>query len=255
MAEETDQQNTRDKEMSIWGHLEELRWIVLRSVIGIVLGIIICLIFSDFIVQEIILAPALKTNPPLRLSTTEVFGELSFYMQVAIWGGVILSFPYTITQLWKFIEPALFDKEKKYVRQISFFTVFSFLCGMAFAYFVMLPMMLTFAAEFGSETIMNIPDVNKYLSIFLMIVIISGLIFELPLIAFFLGRLGILTPAFLRHYRRHTLVALLIVAAILSPGGNPVLQVILFVPLWALYEISIMTSALATRKRNAQLNS
>jgi len=251
MAE--DIQNAGEKEMSIWGHLEELRWIVLRSVIGIVLGIIICLIFSDFIVQEIILAPALRTNPPLRLTTTEVFGELSFYMQVAIWGGVILSFPYTITQLWKFIEPALYEKEKKYVRQISFFTVFSFLCGMAFAYFVMLPMMLNFAAEFGTETIMNIPDVGKYLAIFLMIVVISGLIFELPLIAFFLARLGILTPAFLRHYRRHTLIALLIIAAILSPGGNPVLQVILFVPLWALFEISVVTSALATRKRNANL--
>ncbi len=253
MPEETGQQNAREKEMSIWGHLEELRWIVLRSVIGIVLGIIICLIFSDFIVKEIILAPALSTNPPLKLSTTEVFGELSFYMQVAIWGGVILSFPYTLTQLWKFIEPALYDKEKKYVRQISFFTVVSFLCGMAFAYFVMLPMMLTFAAEFGSETIMNIPDVGKYLAIFLMIVIVSGLIFELPLISFFLGRLGILTPAFLRHYRRHTLIALLVVAALLSPGGNPVLQIILFVPLWALFEISIITSGLASRKRKTEL--
>jgi sec-independent protein translocase protein TatC len=251
MADETSEhQNPQEKEMSIWGHLEELRWIVLRSVIGIVLGIIICLIFSDFIVKEIILAPAMKTNPPLRLTTTEVFGELSFYMQVAIWGGVILSFPYTITQLWKFIEPALYEKEKKYVRQISFFTVFSFICGMAFAYFIMLPMMLNFAAEFGSETIMNIPDVGKYLAIFLMIIIVSGLIFELPLISFFLGRLGILTPAFLRHYRRHTLVALLIIAAVLSPGGNPVLQIILFVPLWALFEISIVTSALASRKRN-----
>lgn len=253
MPEETGQQNPHEREMSIWGHLEELRWIVLRSVIGIVLGIIICLVFSDFIVKEIVLGPALTTDPPLRLSTTEVFGELSFYMQVAIWGGVILSFPYTLTQLWKFIEPALYEKEKKYVRQISFFTVFSFLCGMAFAYFIMLPMMLTFAAEFGSDTIMNIPDVGKYLSIFLMIVVISGLIFELPLISFFLGRLGILTPAFLRHYRRHTLIALLIIAALLSPGGNPVLQVILFVPLWALFELSIFTSALATRKRKAEL--
>jgi sec-independent protein translocase protein TatC len=252
MADET-RSNPREKEMSLWGHLEELRGVVIKAVIGIVLGIIICAIFTDWIINEIILAPAMHTKPPMKLVTTEVFGELSFYMQVAIWGGVVLSFPNTIIQLWKFISPGLYEHEKKHVSTISFFTVFSFLCGMAFAYFVMLPMMLDFAADFGTQTIMNIPDVNKYLSLFLMTIAISGLIFELPLVAYFLSRLGILTPPFLRHYRRHTLVAMLFIAAILSPGGNPILQVILFVPLWGLFEISILTSVIATRQRNKQL--
>lgn len=238
-----------EREMSLWGHLEELRWVVVKMVIGIVAGIIICLIFTDFIIQDVVLSPALRTKPPMKLTTTEVFGELSFYMQIAIWGGVILSFPYTIMQLWKFIAPGLYQHEKKHVTTISLFTVFSFLCGMAFAYFVMLPMLLDFAADFGSGTIMNIPDVNKYLSLFLMTIIISGLIFELPLVSYFLSRLGILTPPFLRHYRRHALIAMLLIAAVLSPGGNPILQGILFLPLWVLFEVSIVTSAIATRSK------
>jgi len=93
------------------------------------------------------------------------------------------------------------------------------------------------------------PDVHKYLSVFLMTIIISGIVFELPLIAYFLGRLGILTPPFMRHYRRHTIVVLLFLAAILSPGGNPLLQLILFFPLWALFELSVFSCALATRQR------
>lgn len=250
---ETPISEQQEKEMSLWGHLEELRWVAVKMVIGIVIGIIICLIFNDFIIEDIILAPALATKPPMRLTTTEVFGELSFYMQVAVWGGVIISFPYTIIQLWKFISPGLYAHERKHVSTISAFTVFSFLCGMAFAYFVMLPMLLDFAADFGTGSIMNIPDVNKYLAMFLMTIIISGLIFELPLVSYFLSRLGILTPPFLRHYRRHSLIAMLFLAAVLSPGGNPVLQAILFVPLWVLFEVSIITSVIATRtKKNKE---
>jgi sec-independent protein translocase protein TatC len=93
------------------------------------------------------------------------------------------------------------------------------------------------------------PDVHKYLSVFLMTIIISGIVFELPLVSYFLGRLGILTPPFMRHYRRHTIVVLLFLAAILSPGGNPLLQLILFIPLWALFELSIFASMLAQRHR------
>jgi sec-independent protein translocase protein TatC len=241
--------NQREKEMSLWGHLEELRKVVIKVVIGIAAGMIICLVFYEFILEEIIIAPALRTTPPMKLFNPEVFGQLELNLQIAVWGGIVLSFPYTLMQLWKFIEPGLKENEVRYVRTISFFTVFSFLVGMVFAYWVMLPMTLDFAADFGSKYIQNITDIHKYLSIFLMTIIISGLVFELPLIAFFLAKLGILTPPFMRHYRRHTLVVLLFLAAILSPGGNPLLQLILFVPLWALYELSIFAAWLARRKK------
>ena len=242
-------QNPKEKEMSIWGHLEELRWVAVKMVIGIAVGVILCFIFYDFILNDVILAPALRTKPPMKLVTTEIFGQLELNLLISIWGGVILSFPFTLIQLWKFVQPGLLEKEVRYVRVISFFTVISFIAGMIFSYYVMLPMMLDFVADFGSANITNMPDVHKYLSIFLMTIIISGLIFELPLIAYFLGRLGILTPPFMRHYRRHTLVALLFVAAILSPGGNPILQLILFIPLWVLYELSIFATVLARKNK------
>jgi sec-independent protein translocase protein TatC len=238
-----------DPEMSIWEHLEELRWVVVRAVIGIAIGMVICAIFGDWILEDVILAPARKYAPNFQFITTEIYGQLELYMQIIIWGGVILSFPYTIIQIWKFVEPGLYQHEKKYVRTITFYTVFSFVIGMVFAYYVMLPMTLQFAADFGTQLIKIMPDVHKYLGVFLMTIIISGIVFELPLVSYFLGRLGILTPPFMRHYRRHTIVVLLFLAAILSPGGNPLLQLILFIPLWALFELSIVASMLAQRHR------
>ena len=249
MAVEPTPSSQSDVEMSIWDHLEELRHAVIRAVLGIVAGMIICGIFTDWILEEIILGPARKYASKFQFITTEIYGQLELYMQIIIWGGVILSFPYTIIQIWKFIEPGLHQQEKKYVRTISFYTVLSFIVGMVFSYYVMLPMTLEFASDFGTQFIKIMPDVHKYLSVFLMTIIISGIVFELPLISYFLGRLGILTPPFMRHYRRHTLIALLFVSAILSPGGNPLLQLILFVPLWALFELSIFATYLAAKQR------
>jgi sec-independent protein translocase protein TatC len=187
----------------------------------------------------------------MTITNTKVYGQLSVYMQVILWGGVILSFPNTLLQVWKFVEPGLKQKEKKYIGQITFFTIFSFLAGMAFAYFVMLPMVLDFAFGDILPGVKNLIEIQDYLSIFLEIVIISGLVFELPLIAYFLGRMGIITPPLLRHYRRHAIIGLLAIAAILSPGGNPVLQLVLFVPLWTLFELSILATSLAARRRKA----
>lgn len=248
MADEANKQRI-DEEMSVWDHLEELRWVVMRAVIGIAVAMIVCAIFSDWILEEVMLAPARKYAPTFQFITTEIYGQLELYMQIIIWGGVILSFPYTIIQIWKFVEPGLYSHEKKYVKTITFYTVFSFIVGMVFAYYVMLPMTLDFAAGFGTQYIKIMPDVHKYMSVFLMTIILSGIVFELPLVAYFLGRLGILTPPFMRHYRRHTIIVLLVIAAVLSPGGNPMLQLILFIPLWVLFELSIFSTMLAQRQR------
>ena len=238
-----------DEEMSLWEHLEDLRWTVVRAVIGIVVGMIVCGVFFDQIADFVVTQPALHTKPPMKLLNTEVYGQLSVWMQIVLWGGVIVSFPYTLIQLWKFIAPGLKNKEKHYVRQITIFTILSFLCGMAFAYWVMLPMVLDFSMGFVIGKVENMIAIDKYLSVFLEIVLLSGIVFELPLVAYFLGRMGFLTPAFMRHYRRHSIVGLLAVAAILSPGGNPILQLVLFAPLWALYELSVLATALAQRQR------
>lgn len=240
-----------DQEMSVWEHLEDLRKAVIWAVLGVVAGAIVCAIFGDWILDTVLLSPTRATRPPMVITNTKVYGQLSVYMQVILWGGVILSFPNTLLQVWKFVEPGLKQKEKKYIGQITFFTIFSFVAGMAFAYFVMLPMVLDFAVGDILPGVKNLIEIQDYLSIFLEIVIISGLVFELPLIAYFLGRMGILTPSLLRHYRRHAIIGLLALAALLSPGGNPILQLVLFVPLWTLFELSILATSLAARRRKA----
>ena len=246
---DTNEPKTADQEMSVWEHLEELRWVVVRAVIGIGVGMALCAIFFDQIMDYVILLPTMQTKPPMKLLNTEVYGQLSVWMSIVLWGGVIVSFPYTLVQIWKFVAPGLKGKERKYIGQITFFMVLSFMCGLAFAYWVMLPMVLDFSMSFIIGNVQNMIQIDKYLSVFLEIVLLSGIVFELPLVAYFLGRLGILTPPFMRHYRRHAIVILLAIAAVLSPGGNPILQLILFGPLWALFELSIGATAFAARQR------
>src|SRR6266404_3284247 len=112
MADEEKDLSPKDNEMSVWEHLEELRWTVVRAVIGIIVGMIVCAVFFDQITNTVILAPTLQTKPPMKLLNTEVYGQLSVWMQIVLWGGVIVSFPYTLIQVWKFVEPGLKDKEK-----------------------------------------------------------------------------------------------------------------------------------------------
>jgi len=233
-------------EMTFLDHLEELRWRIIYSVIGIFIGTIIAWIFIDFLINNILLIPAKAVN--FKLQNLRPFGQLFLYFQVAIMIGLIISFPNVVYQLWKFIAPALKSKEKKYVKWIVLFTTFCFICGVAFAYFVMLPLTLKFAAGFGSEAIVNNFSIEEYFSIVLSIILGAGLVFELPMLSFFLSKIGILSPNLMRKYRRHSIVAIMILAAFLSPGTDPVSQVLLAVPLVLLYEISIFVSKIFQKK-------
>jgi len=242
-----DVENPREEvEMTFLDHLEELRWRIIYSVIGILLGTIIAMIFIDFFVDKILLLPAKTAN--FKLQNLRPFGQLFLYFQVAIMLGLILSFPNVVYQLWKFIAPALKSKEKKYIKWIVLFTTFCFMCGVVFAYYIMLPLTLKFAAGFGSASIENNFSIDEYLSIVLNIILGAGLIFELPMLSFFLSKIGLLTPKLMRKYRRHAIVVIMIVAAFLSPGTDPVSQVLLAVPLVLLYEISIFVSKIFQKK-------
>ncbi|NJD21370.1 MAG: twin-arginine translocase subunit TatC [Melioribacter sp.] len=242
-----DEENPKaEVEMTFLDHLEELRWRIIYSVIGILLGTIIAMIFIDFFVDKILLLPAKTAN--FKLQNLRPFGQLFLYFQVAIMLGLILSFPNVVYQLWKFIAPALKSKEKKYIKWIVLFTTFCFMCGVVFAYYIMLPLTLKFAAGFGSASIENNFSIDEYLSIVLNIILGAGLIFELPMLSFFLSKIGLLTPKLMRKYRRHAIVVIMIVAAFLSPGTDPVSQVLLAVPLVLLYEISIFVSKIFQKK-------
>lgn len=248
-SEETkkiESEESAEEEMSFLEHLEELRWRILYSLIGVVIGTILAWIFIDFIIDSILLLPAQRAE--LKLQNLRPFGQLFLYFQVALIVGVIISIPNLFYQLWLFISPALKSSEKKYVTAVVTFSTLCFLAGIVFAYFVMLPMTLSFAAQFGSEQIENNFAIDEYFSIIISVMLAAGLVFELPMLSFFLSRLGLLTPKFMRKYRKHAIVGILFAAAILTPGTDPVAQVLLAVPLVLLYEISIFVSKIFQRK-------
>lgn len=242
----TEENQSEEVEMTFLEHLEELRWRIIYSLIGIVVGTIVAWIFIDFFVDKVLLLPAKEAN--IKLQNLKPFGQIFLYFEVAIIIGLILSFPNVVYQIWKFISPALKEKEKKYIASIVIFTTFCFVCGVIFAYFVMLPLALKFAAQFGSPSIENNFAINEYFSIVLSVILGAGLVFELPMLSFFLTKIGILNPNFMKKYRRHAIVAIMIIAAVLTPGTDPVSQIILAIPLVFLYEISILVSKIFQKK-------
>ncbi|MBI5471788.1 MAG: twin-arginine translocase subunit TatC [Ignavibacteriae bacterium] len=240
--------------MTFLDHLEELRWRIVKTLIGVVISTIVCWIFIDWIMDHALLLPVKNLNAnlqpgqqPIHLQNLKPFGQLFLYMQVAFAGGIIISFPIILFQIWAFIAPGLMAKERRYIKSIVFFSTFCFLSGIAFAYFVMLPSALSFFAGFGSAEIANNIAVNEYMNFIISVMLAAGVVFELPMVSWFLSQLGILTPAFMRHYRRHAIVVIFVLAALLTPGTDPVSQVLLAIPLLVLYELSIGISILAWR--------
>lgn len=239
-------EDVNDVEMSFLDHVEELRWRIIYSLIGVIVFTIIAWIFIDPLVEIVLLKPARDANA--QLQNLRPFGQLFLYVQVSIIIGIIASLPNFFYQLWKFIAPALRKHERRYILWIVIFSTLCFLAGVAFAYFVMLPLAMSFAAQFGTSEISNVFAIDEYMSIIISVMLAAGVVFELPMISFFLSKLGILTPKFMRKYRRHAIVIILVLAAFLTPGADPVSQLILAVPLVLLYEISIFISKLSSKK-------
>lgn len=234
-------------EMTFLEHLEELRWRVLYALIGILIGTIVTWIFIDFLVENILLIPAKKAT--INLQNLKPFGQLFLFMQIAIIGGFVLSIPNIFYQMWKFIAPALKKSERKYITLIVIFSTICFLSGVAFAYFIMLPLTLKFAGQFGTTEIENNFAIAEYFSIIISVMIGAAVVFELPMLSFLLSKLGILTPEIMRKFRKHSIITILVFAAILTPGTDPVAQVLLAIPLTLLYEISIIVSKVFQKKK------
>jgi sec-independent protein translocase protein TatC len=233
-------------EMSFFDHLEELRLRIGLAVLGIVIGCIIAGAFVDQLMNWVLLKPAASVN--MELQNLRPFGQAFLYFKVVIMAGLIISMPYTLYQLWKFIAPGLYEKERRWAGKITIYTSFCFLAGVAFAYWIMIPVMLSFTASFGSSLIKNSIDVTEYFSFITTTLLSAGLIFELPMIAYILSKIGIISPEMLRKYRRHSIVVILVLAAALTPSTDPVSQLVFAAPLWVLYEISILVTVFARKK-------
>lgn len=264
-------------EMSFLDHLEELRWLLIRSTIAIVVGGGIAFTFSRFIFDNIIFAPkqgdfityrffcalANKYNLdksfcvseiPFEIQSRTMDGQFSTDMWTSITAGFILAFPVILWEFWKFISPALYAAERKYALAFIFSSSILFFVGVLFGYYVIMPLSINFLANYTiSDVVKNDIDLNSYLSLIKTTVISCGLVFELPIIIYFLSKVGLVTAAFLSNYRRYAYVIILILAAVVTPP-DVISQVIVSIPLIVLYEISILISARMNRNKLKEKN-
>ena len=247
MLKKIKREKRENDEMSFWDHLGELRNRIIWALLGLVTACILAACFITEIMEGILLKPA--KNAGLELQNLKPFGQPFLYFKIILVAGLIIASPFILYQLWKFIAPGLYKNEKKWARQITFFTTICFLSGVVFSYFVMLPSMLAFAANFGTQQIKNIIDVNEFFSFIIMIILASGILFEMPVVAYILAKFGIVKSKAMSKYRKHSIIAILIIAAVATPTPDPISQLIFAAPLFVLYEISIIIAKLAEKKK------
>lgn len=226
------------REMPFLDHLEELRWRLIKALGALFVGILICGIYTDQVLN-IILWPGRHADPPVQFINTHPMGMFLVRMNSALIGGLILGLPVILHQLWMFLAPGLYRRERRYVAGIVAGTMVCFLMGASLAYFGAIPTMLKFLVAMGADDIRTMIDVRQYISFVTYTVVAFGVVFELPMVSFFLAQFGILTPAFLRQYRRYAYLGIFILSAVATPSPDPFSQVMLAVPLCILYEISI----------------
>lgn len=264
------------KEMSFLGHLEELRWLLVRSSAAVVTMAVVSYFFADYIFTELIFGPTDPSFITYRLfceashslgfadsicitklnfiiQNTEMEGQVNIFCWICITAGFILAFPYILWEFWRFISPALYEKERKGAKLFIFLASILFFLGVLFGYYIIVPMSVNFLATFSISTIVkNQFSVDSYVSMVRTAVVASGLFFELPIIIYFLTKLGLVTPGFLRKYRKYAIVIVLIVAAIVTPP-DVVSQITVAIPMLLIYEASIWISVFVekNKKRDA----
>ncbi len=271
MARSHNQNKSTDGEMTFLQHLEELRWHIIRALIAVVVGAIVAFMFKNIIFDKIILAPnnpdfitnsllcrlaelvdapALCINQdPIELISIKMSGQFTTHINISLVAGLIMAFPYVFWEFWSFFRPALYEKERKYARGAVFMASLLFLTGILFGYFIITPLSINFLGTYRvSDIVANQINITSYISSITSVALSAGITFELPIVVFFLARIGVVTPEFMRKYRRHAIVLVLIVAAVITPPD--VFSLILVsIPLVLLYEVSIFIAARVIRKR------
>ena len=252
-------------EMSFLDHLEELRWHIIRSLIAVVVLAVFAFIIQDFIFQELIFKPkspdfwtnrmfakmaeffntdALRINQKeIELINIKLPGQFNMSMWTAMIAGLIMAAPVVFWEFWKFIKPALYENEKKVATGAVFYTTFLFILGLLFGYYLIVPLSIQFFGNYSiSPDVSNQINITSYISMVVSIVFASGVVFLLPVFSYSLSKVGLLTPEFMRTYRKHAIVVLVLLAAIITPP-DVFSQILVALPLLLLYEVSIFISA------------
>jgi len=248
-----------DKQMSFLNHLEELRWRLVRIAIAIVTVSTVLWFFQEWIMDNLFLSmkdPSFITfrlmceyvgvcvdEIPLKMQSMTVSGQFSYALMTSIMGGVVLAFPFIFYQIWRFVKPGLKKNEQTVAKGIVLYVSLLFFAGIAFGYFIVAPLCVQFFGSYQiSDKIENIFTINSYMSTILSTVFYSGLLFLLPVVSYLFTKLGVITPEFLRKYRKHAIVGILILSAVITPP-DLISQVIVGIPIVLLYEIGILVSA------------
>ncbi|MBL7785828.1 MAG: twin-arginine translocase subunit TatC [Chitinophagales bacterium] len=253
-------------EMPFFEHLEVLRWHLIRSIAALLVFTIAAFIGKSFIFDTIIFGPknpnfwtyrmlcqlsdslglgnSLCLKPiNFEVMNMQMAGQFSAHIQVSVLVGVVLTIPYFLWEIWRFIEPALYEKEQKYTRRIVFYSSILFLIGVLFGYYMMVPFSMNFLVDYQtSQFIANKVALDSYISFLSTLVLASGIVFEMPIAVYFLTKVGLVTPADMREYRRHALLAIVVIAAVITPP-DVMSQMLVAVPMYFLYEASIWVSA------------
>lgn len=237
-----------DKEMPFLDHLEEFRTRIIRTLIGIIIGAVVCLIFSKQLLN-ILLWPTTRIELPVDIQVLKVQGMFIVTLEIAFFGGIIASLPWIIYQFWMFVAPGLYVHEKRYIPRIIFSATFLFLIGVAFAYFFIFPLALKFFLGLAPASVKTNIAIDFYISFVIRLLVVFGIVFQLPILSYFLSRMGVLTPAAMRKFRRHAIVVIFVLAALFTPP-DPFTQVMLAIPLILLYELSIFISKGVHRRKN-----
>lgn len=264
------------KEMSFLDHLEELRWHLIRAVLAVVIAGGIAFMLKNFIFDVLLFGPSrgdffsydilcrISTyvgieggfcfdELPFGIQSRTMGGQFSAHIWTSITAGFIIAFPYVIYEFWKFVAPAMHSNERKHAKGFIFVTSILFFIGVLFGYYVVTPLSINFLGKYQvSEIVLNEFDLGSYISLVRASVLASGLIFELPIVIYFLTKVGVVTPQFLKKYRKYALVIVLILSAIITPP-DIVSQIIVAIPVLILYEVSIVISKFMYKKEEEKL--
>jgi sec-independent protein translocase protein TatC len=262
--------------MSFLDHLEELRWNLIRSAIAIAIFMVIGFVFHQEVFQMLILPPSKVDFVTYRvlcdignaigieslcvekmnfaLMSREVSGQFMMALTTAAIVGLVVAFPYIFWEIWRFIKPGLKKEEKYAARGAVFYVTLLFFMGVLFGYYVVAPFAINFLVNFQiDESIINQFDIGSYIGILATLTLACGITFQLPIAIFVLTKIGVVTPLFLRTYRRHSLVVILIVAAVITPSPDAISQILVSIPLYILFEISILVSERVEKAKLAAL--
>jgi sec-independent protein translocase protein TatC len=268
---------TMEAEMSFFDHLEALRWHLVRSAVAIVIFTAAAFYFYDFIFGTIIMGPSKPSFWTYRmlcnlgewlhrdgfcinkinisLLNTDMAGQFTLQINSSLLIGITAGFPYLLWEIWRFIKPALHEKERKAASGFVFYATFLFILGVMFGYFVITPESINFLSNYTvSSQIQNLFSVDSYMSSVATLTLATGIVFELPIIVYVLSSLGILNAKFMRETRRYAVVAILIIAAIVTPTPDMLTMTIVSIPLFILYEVGILVAAVVDKRRLAREN-